>query len=92
MSYSTAIKVIDGDSFESSQHQREIRLSNVYAPEKREPGYQDCKKHLKELIVGKKVEINRDAIDDYNRIIAKVYTQDGKSVNENMRQFIKKIK
>ena len=91
MNYSTATKVIDGDSFESSQHQREIRLSNVDAPEKHEKGYQECKKHLKELIEGKKVKINKDAIGDYNRIIAKVYTEDGKSVNENMHQFIKKF-
>lgn len=91
MSIATVTKVTDGDTFQSSIHDRYIRLSNVNAPEKRQPGYQEAKTHLKKLIELKKVNIDRVAIDGYNRVVAKVYFQDGKSVNQAMRDFLKKL-
>ena len=85
----TVTKVIDGDTFETaSRPAHSVRLANVDAPEKRQPGYQDAKAHLKELIEGKIVEVEPVAKDVYGRTVAKVRV-DGKSVNAEMNKWLK---
>lgn len=81
----TVTKVIDGDTFETASRKYPVRLANVDAPEKRQPGYQEAKEALKRLIEGKKVEITTVARDPYRRAVAKVKV-DGKSVNATMRR------
>ena len=39
-------KVIDGDTFETASRKNPVRLANVNAPEKGEPGYEEAKKKI----------------------------------------------
>ncbi len=85
----TVTKVIDGDTFETASRKHPVRLANVDAPEKRQRGYQEAKKALKQLIEGKKVEVTTVAHDPYGRAVAKVKVG-GKSVNDAMRRKTRK--
>lgn len=78
-------RVIDGDTFETASRKRPVRLANVDAPEKRQPGYQPAKQRLKDLIAGEMVEVQTVARDTYGRAVAKVKV-DGQQVNEAMRR------
>ena len=80
----TVTKVIDGDTFETASRKHPVRLANVDAPEKRQPGYQRAKGALQKAIEGQKVEVNTVARDPYGRPVANVKV-DGKSVNAKMR-------
>ena len=77
-------RVIDGDTFETAGRKHPVRLANVNAPEKRQPGYQDAKRKLQGLISGKMVEVDTKARDKYARAVANVKV-DGQSVNAKMR-------
>ena len=61
----TVTKVIDGDTFYTSVRKKPVRLANVDTPEKRQPGYQNAKKALQNLIQGEKVTVNTKAHDVY---------------------------
>lgn len=78
-------KVIDGDTFETNFRKHPVRLANVDTPEKRQPGYQDAKKELSDMILNKEVTIDTVARDKYNRTVAKVKIGT-KSVNKNMKK------
>jgi len=81
----TVTKIIDGDTFETSRRKRPVRLANVDAPEKRQPGYQQAKAKLAQLIGGKQVTVDTVARDPYRRAVAKVKA-DGKSINRQVKQ------
>ena len=51
-------KVIDGDTFKTASRKNSIRLANVDAPEKREPGSVKATKALSKLIGGEEVRID----------------------------------
>jgi endonuclease YncB( thermonuclease family) len=85
----TVTKVIDGDTFETASRKHPIRLANVDAPEKRQRGYQEAKKALKQQIEGAKVEVTTVARDPYGRAVANVKVG-GKSVNAAMRRKTKR--
>lgn len=78
-------RVIDGDTFETASRKRPVRLANVDAPEKRQPGYQEAKKKLKGLIEGEMVEVDTKARDPYGRAVATVKVG-GQSVNARLRR------
>lgn len=82
-------KVIDGDTFETASRKHPVRLANVDAPEKGQPGYAKAKAELQKMIQGKEVTIDTVARDTYRRSVAKVKVE-GKSVNRAMREKTKK--
>ena len=78
-------KIIDGDTFLTNKRKNPVRLSDVDTPEKRQPGYQDAKKALQDLIGGQEVTIDTVARDKYRRSVAKVKLGT-KSVNKAMKK------
>ncbi len=85
----TVKRVVDGDTFVTGSRKHPVRLANVNAPEKGKPGSVKATQALKNLIQGKKVQINTVARDTYGRSVAKVKV-DNKSVNKAMNQKLKK--
>ena len=77
-------RVIDGDTFETASRKHPVRLANVNAPEKRQPGYQEAKRKLQDLIGGEMVEVDTKARDQYARAVANVKVG-GQSVNAKLR-------
>jgi len=78
-------KVIDGDTFLTNRRKNPVRLANVDTPEKRQPGYQDAKKELENLILGQEVTVDTVARDKYRRAVAKVKVGT-RSVNKAMEK------
>ena len=82
------IRVIDGDTFQTEQRMKSVRLERVDTPEKGKKGWAEAKKALTDLILNKKVVIFTKARDIYSRYIAQVKV--GKiSVNTEMRKYNK---
>ena len=70
-------KVVDGDTVDGFPLGR-IRLADINTPERGEPGYNEAKQTLMELVLNKKVYLDVDdvaVIDQYNRIVAIVYVR-----------------
>lgn len=82
-------KVIDGDTFETASRKNPVRLANVDAPEKGQPGAGTAKEALRNLIQGEEVTIDTVARDSYGRSVANVKAG-GKSVNKAMQGKLKK--
>jgi len=78
-------RVIDGDTFETASRKNPVRLANVDAPEKGQPGAAAATQALRELIEGQTVTIDTVARDSYGRSVAKVKVG-RKSVNAGMRR------
>ena len=85
----TVTRVIDGDTFRTSSRKHSVRLANVDAPEKVKKGGAKATQQLKNLIKGKKVEVNTVARDVYGRSVANVKVG-GKSVNKAIAKSTKK--
>jgi endonuclease YncB( thermonuclease family) len=85
----TVKRVIDGDTFTTGSRKNPVRLANVNAPEKGEPGAVKAKQTLSNLIQGQQVQIDTVARDTYGRAVANVKVG-GKSVNKAMKQKLKK--
>ena len=82
-------KVIDGDTFETTRRKNPVRLANVDAPEKGQPGAAKATQALRQLIQGEEVTIETVARDQYGRSVAKV-TAGRKSVNKAMKDHLRK--
>ena len=82
-------EIIDGDTFLTNIRKIPVRLNDVDTPEKRQPGYQQAKKALEDLIQGKEVDIETKFRDKFRRPIVdlKVGKQ---SVNKEMKKYRKK--
>ena len=78
-------EVIDGDTFLTNRRKIPVRLDGVDTPEKRQPGYQEAKKELAELILDKDVLVDTVARDIYRRPVAKVKVGN-QSVNKVMQK------
>jgi hypothetical protein len=68
-------KVIDGDTFDAFPVGR-VRLADINAPESGEPGYNEAKQALTNLVLGKTVYLDVDDIyvmDKYNRLVCVAY-------------------
>lgn len=76
-------RVVDGDTFRTDKG-RTVRLANVNAPEKGRRGAPEARRHLRELVSRKQVNIDVVAHDRYGRSIANVKVGN-KSVNKAMR-------
>jgi endonuclease YncB( thermonuclease family) len=82
-------RVIDGDTFETANRKRSIRLANVDAPEKGKKGGAKATQSLRNLIAGETVSVETVARDKYGRSVAKVKVG-RKSVNKAMRERTRK--
>ena len=78
----TVARVIDGDTFETTEKQL-IRLSSADAPEIDRCWGKEAKEALENLIVKKPLYIKVQFRDPFYRLISLVYTDEG-SVNEMM--------
>lgn len=77
VSNQVAERVIDGDTIEMSDKQK-VRLIGINAPERNQPFYEESKKKLEDLVLGKEIIIKADVAttDTYGRILAYVYIGD----------------
>jgi len=82
-------KVIDGDTFETARRKNPVRLANVNAPEKGQPGAAKATHALRNLIQGEEVLVDTVARDQFGRSVANVKVG-GKSVNKAMQGKLKK--
>ena len=75
--------VQDGDSFKATENGKDItiRLFGVDCPEKGMDYANKAKKFTKQAIEGKTITYQMVEKDRYDRIIARVYTEDGKLLN-----------
>ena len=70
--------VVDGDTIDVEGVGR-IRLVGVNTPERGQPGYQTAKDYVKEMCLGKTVQLDIDDAknhDRYGRVLAVVYVND----------------
>jgi endonuclease YncB( thermonuclease family) len=81
-------KIIDGDTFETASRKNPVRLANVDAPEKGEPGSAKATEALSKLIEGEEVRIDTVSRDKYGRAVANVY-KGRESVNKKMQKKLK---
>lgn len=81
------IRVIDGDTFVLATGEH-VRMLHINTPEKGEHCYQEAKTMLAELVLNKKIWLERDmqSTDKYNRSLRYVYlgNESMESVNEMM--------
>lgn len=79
------VKVADGDSFVIKSYGQKIRVRmyGIDAPELKQQYGKEAKKHLENLILGKRVELDILYEDRYSRKIARVYYKD-KEINLEM--------
>lgn len=78
----TALRVIDGDTFETTEHQH-IRLASTEAPELDRCGGPEAKAALEKMIMGKPLVLKVTFNDQFKRLVSVVYTDEG-FVNEKM--------
>jgi len=83
------IRVIDGDTFETTSRKKSVRLANVNAPEKRQPGFNKATEILRKMIGGEVVRIETLGRDKYGRAVARVY-KGRESINRKMQQRLKR--
>lgn len=83
----TVTRVIDGDTFKTDRRTHPVRLANVDAPEKGQPGAARATEELRKLVEGKEVAIDTVARDTYGRAVANVKIG-RQSVNKAMREKI----
>lgn len=77
-----AWRVIDGDTFETTEHQL-IRVQSTEAPELDMCGGPKAKEALEKLIMGKPLYLKVTYRDPFNRLVSLVYTKD-KFINQEM--------
>ena len=85
----TVTKIIDGDTIETSVRKKRIRIEGIDTPEKRQPGYSEAKKALKQLLKDEKVTVTPVATDVYGRTVAKV-KKGNRLVSTLMKKYQKK--
>lgn len=90
----TVTEVFDGDTFRiwprwewGNRKGDIVRPLGYNTPEEGEPGYEEAKRRLTNLILNKKVEIgNVETIDTYGRLLARVY-YNGKDLAEYFPEY-----
>lgn len=75
--YFTVTRVIDGDTIEINTGEK-VRLICIDTPETYEPGYQEAKNYLTNLILNKEVYLEKDVseTDRYGRLLRYIYTEE----------------
>jgi len=77
----TVSEIVDGDTFRvkngwkwNEKNGDTVRPTGYNTPEKGEPGYEKAKQKLKDLILGKTVDIKSvKVVDEWGRLVAEVY-------------------
>ena len=82
-------RVIDGDTFETASRKKPVRLANVKAPEKEQPGFDKATEILRKMVEGEEVRIETRGRDKYGRAIARVY-KGRESINKKMQERLKR--
>lgn len=78
-------KVIDGDTFQDTRN-RFFRLTGVYAPDKRERGYQKAKETLKNFIEGETLIVKVEGKSYNRKVIIARKPGEKTTINEKMRR------
>ncbi|MEJ5165458.1 MAG: thermonuclease family protein [Thermoanaerobaculia bacterium] len=82
------IKVYDGDTIKVILNEKveKVRLIGIDCPERDEKGFWQALNFTKRLVLHKKVYIEYDAEkrDKYGRLLAYVFLEDGKFINEEI--------
>jgi len=81
------IGIMDGDTYELLTPDKKtirVRTAAIDAPEKGMPFYKVSKQYLAKLCFGKTVTLKEDARDQYDRIVAFTYLEDGREVSAEM--------
>ena len=81
-------KIIDGDTFKTASRKNPVRLANVDAPEKGQPGSAKAREALSKMIEGEEVKVDTVSRDKYGRSVANVYVG-RESVNKKMQKKLK---
>ena len=81
-------KIIDGDTFKTASRKNPVRLANVDAPEKGQPGSAKATEALRKMIEGEEVRIDTVSRDKYGRAVANIYLG-RESVNKKMQKKLK---
>ncbi|MEH6583703.1 MAG: thermonuclease family protein [Halioglobus sp.] len=93
----SVIGVKDGDTIKVLDAQRvlhKVRLAGIDAPERDQPFGTESTKHLSSLLAGKDVFVESSKLDQYGRILGKVWVQPmdcpscGKTLNANHAQLL----
>lgn len=87
-------EVIDGDTFKvkngwewNEKKGDTVRSTGYNTPERGEPEYEQAKQKLKNLILGKKVDIkSAKIVDEWGRLIADVY-YNGKNLADYFSEY-----
>ncbi len=80
------IAVSDGDTFVVHHAGRNlrVRLAEVDAPELKQPYGRQARAFTARMVLDKVVRIEPRTIDDYDRVVARVRTPDGKDLSEEL--------
>ena len=84
----TVSRVIDGDTFDTTSGDR-VRLADIDAPERGEPGYYEAKDFLTSLVGEKMVYLDIDDVyvtDRYGRLVCVVYVDYNQTHYENVNK------
>jgi endonuclease YncB( thermonuclease family) len=80
----TTSSVVDGDTIEvltQAGQEKEIRLAGIDAPEKRQAFGTESTTHLGNLVLNKTVHLECTALDEYQRLVCKVFLPPGEDVD-----------
>ncbi|MBK8491955.1 MAG: thermonuclease family protein [Saprospirales bacterium] len=82
------IGIADGDTFTAMQGQEKIRvrLEGIDCPERGQAFGKRAGEALSEMVFGKHVRLEEHGKDRYGRVLAHVWLEDGRCVNEEMLQ------
>ena len=76
----TVTRVLDGDTFIASGPDNQtitVRIASIDAPEKSQPGGDESRQSLRELILKKTVLLSATKTDVFKRTVANVHIEDG---------------
>ena len=79
-------RVLDGDTIRLDVAGRAVtvRLTQIDAPEKTQPGGSSATNALIVLVLGQTVTVTSHGTDRYGRVLGEVWLSDGRSVNTEM--------
>lgn len=82
------VKIADGDTLtilDAQKIQHRIRLQGIDAPEHRQDFGEVSREHLSDLVFGKYVKIDYEKVDQYGRLVGKVWIDGSDECLEQLR-------
>ena len=83
------VRVVDGDTLvvlAAGEQQYKVRLGGIDCPERGQAFGKRAGEALSEMVFGKRVRLEERGKDRYGRVLAHVWLEDGRCVNEEMLQ------